>query len=156
MPAEITFTDTIGPATLRNNRPEPADRFTGWTPDSKPVGTIVYAQARGRAGVLFRTGDIYSAAFRLPSIRAQVYDGVSMLDVADRLRYHLLNGGTCEVDTNDDEGRIYTCALAEGATPSLTLADRVLLEYALDLVLVNVGETPGAMICHYGGMGGSW
>lgn len=76
---------------------------------------------------------------------------VRMVDLADRLAYHLENGGTCQVDTGDYEGNSYaTCGLAPGATASPpVLSDKKNLEYTLSLSLVNLAGSPARMRCHY-------
>ena len=81
---------------------------------------------------------------------AAAVSNVSMVDVADRLIYHLLNGGTCAVNTNDAATSAYaTCGLKPGTTPSLELTDRRALEYTLSLQLVNLAGSPARMSCYY-------
>lgn len=75
---------------------------------------------------------------------------VSMVDVADRLVYHLLNGGTCAVYTNDVATSAYaTCGLRPGTTPSLSLTDRRALEFTLSVDLINLAGSPARMSAYY-------
>jgi len=73
------------------------------------------------------------------------------IDIADRLAYHLENGGTCEVDTGDVDGNVYaTCGLAPGASAQPpVLSDKKNLEYTLSVSLVNLAGSPARMRCHY-------
>jgi hypothetical protein len=147
MPATITFTDTIGAASLSNSKTSPADRFSNWTPDSMPVGTGAAAQSNG-VTTFMRFRDDYGATFDLEHIPST--GASSMLSIADRLRRHLLMGGTCAVNTGDVASSAYaTCALKPGTTPTLKLSDRQLLEYTLTLHLINVAASPVQMVCRY-------
>ena len=76
---------------------------------------------------------------------------VRPLDLAERLAYWLENGGTCQVETGDVEGNIYTtCQLAPGATAQQpVLSDRKLLEYTMSFALTNIAASPARMRCHY-------
>lgn len=73
------------------------------------------------------------------------------VDIADRLAYHLANGGTCEVDAGDVDGNVYTtCGLYPGATQATpVLSDKANLEYTLSFNLVNLAASPSRMRCHY-------
>lgn len=149
--AEITFTDAIGAATLRNAYGAPADRFANWTPITRPVGDSAVAQGTG-ARSMFRFRDDYMASFELRGISSHATSGVAPIDVADRLIYHLLNGGTCSVATEDADANTYaTCGLAPGADPQLQLADPQNLEYTLTLTLINLAAVPARMVCRYDG-----
>lgn len=151
MPAQISFTDAIGAAVLHNRRPAPAGRFANWTPSSAPVGPTATRQSDGALHV-FRFRDDFGASFELRGIPIERVAGVSMVDVADRLIYHLRNGGTCQVETGDVLGSTYaTCGLAPGSSPSLALADPRVLEYTLALSLINRAAVPVRMVCYYGG-----
>ena len=76
---------------------------------------------------------------------------IRRVDIAERLAYWLENGGTCQVETGDVEGNIYTtCQLAPGATAQQpVLSDRRLLEYTQSFALTNVAASPARMRCHY-------
>ena len=146
----------------------------GWEPGGTgTVGSVVTATAdltkRDQwqqiisTGTVTGTGDL-NIVLRITSAASPVLysdlwsitdadDGLTtrMVDVADRLAYHLENGGTCEVDTGDYDGNIYaTCGLAPGATASPpVLSDKKNLEYTLSLSLVNLAGSPARMRCHY-------
>ena len=75
---------------------------------------------------------------------------VSQLDIASRLRRHLLNGGTCTLYLTDAAGTSYaTCGLKPGTTPEIALADRRTLEYTLSLSLINLAGSPSEMSAYY-------
>jgi hypothetical protein len=71
------------------------------------------------------------------------------VDLAERLKYHLLNGGTCLVVTGDAAGATYLCGLKPGADPQLQLSDRRTMEYTLAVQLLNLESTPSRMIARY-------
>lgn len=151
MTPRITFTDTIGAATLNNGKPGPAARFSNWVPTSNPVGDSVEIDATGQR-VMFQIRDDFGATFELRHIPSETASGVSMADVADRLRRHLLMGGTCAIYTEDAASSTYaTCGLAPGSTPQLTMTDARTIEYTLALAVINLAVSPVQMICHYRG-----
>jgi hypothetical protein len=147
--ASIVFTDAVGAATLTNGKNAPADRFSNWVTDSQPIGESAARQSDG-AITMFRFRDEFGARFSLARIPVVTTGGVRLVDVAARLVYHLLNGGTCAVNTADAETNSYaTCGLKPGTTPSLELADPQNLEYTLTLALINLAGSPARMVCHY-------
>lgn len=74
----------------------------------------------------------------------------SAVEIADRLRYHLLNGGTCAVQPGDVAGSQYaTCGLKPGTVPQLQLSDRRAMEFTLSLQLINLAGSPVRMMAHY-------
>jgi hypothetical protein len=146
----ITFTDAIGLATLYNGAPFPGDRFAGWTQSSIPVGDSAPRMSDGKI-TMFRVRSDYSVALSLPGILSRRNAaGVAPLDLAERLIYHLLNGGTCIVSTGDYQGNYYaTCGLRPGSRPSLQLTHRKALDYTLSLELLNLDTVPSPMLCRY-------
>lgn len=143
----ITFTDGIGAATLTNGKPYPANRFSNWNPFSMPYGDRVTRQS-DRTPTMFRLGSLYGASFELRMIPQRTSGGVRLVTIADRLRYHLLNGGSCTVNTGDTDTAIYTgCYVAPGVDPQLSMADPNQLEHTLTLSLINPAGT--RMVCHY-------
>lgn len=77
--------------------------------------------------------------------------GVSMHEIADRLRYHLVNGGTCYVSAGDSPvwNQYATCGLKPGTTPQLALSDNRTLEHTLSLQLINLAGSPTRMLARY-------
>lgn len=75
--------------------------------------------------------------------------GVSMVEVADRLIYHLRNGGNCTVYPNDVVGTAYTCGLKPGTVPTLDFSDRRALEYTLNAQLLNLNSPASRMLAYY-------
>lgn len=150
--AQIRWTDAvIGAAILRNHAPAPADRFANWTPSSDPIGEAANAQADG-ARYMATWRDDHAASFELRGIPVRKVLGVSPLDLAVRLRLHLLKGGQCAIDTEDAEDTTYeTCGLAPGTVPTITLADPQLLEYTLSLAVIDLAAVPSIMSCYYKG-----
>lgn len=147
--AYIEFTDDIGAATLTNRKPAPGNRFDNWMPNSMSVGDSAQRDSDG-AVFLFSYRVDWGATFELRHIPAAVVAGVSMLDVADRLKRHLLMGGLCAVFTEDAAARSYpTCGLASGTTPQLSQSNARTVEYDLSLALTNLAADPVQMICHY-------
>lgn len=149
MATSISFTDTIGAATLTNGKPFPGDRFANWTPLSRPFGESASRQSDGRI-TRFRLRDDFGASFELRGIPVRTTGALRLVDIADRLVYHLLNGGTCTVNTGDAESNSYaTCSLMPETEPQLQLSDPQALEYTLSVSLLNVAGSPVRMVCHY-------
>jgi hypothetical protein len=147
--ATIVFTDSVGTATLRNAKPAPGWRFANWVPIGRPIGESANRQS-DLALSMFKLVDSFGASFELRGIPVKAATGVRLVDVADRLIYHLLNGGTCAVTTGDVDSSTYaTCGLMPGTSPSLTMTDSRLLEYTLALALINLAGSPARMVCHY-------
>lgn len=150
MPTSITFTDAIGAASLTNEKPAPGDRFSGWHPITRPGGGEGVNRQSDQLLVMMRVRDDYMCRFELRGIPSTRTGGVAPTDLADRLIYHLMNGGTCVVNTGDAQANSYaTCSLRKGFVPTLTLTDEALLEYTLTLELVNVAGSPARMVCRY-------
>lgn len=149
--AQIQFTDSVGAATLRNRNPAPADRFTNWTPLTRPVGDVRTARGTG-ARHMFKARTDYAASFQLADIPVKQTSGLYYVEIADRLVAHLLDGGTCSVQPEDGTGTVYaTCGLLEGTTPELVLSDRRAILYTLSLAVVNLAGSPARMACRYNG-----
>jgi hypothetical protein len=147
--ASIIFTDAVGTATLTNGKPGRAAQFANWCPTTRPVGDAIERDADG-ARIMFQVRDDFGATFELRRIPSATIGGVSMADVADRLRAHLLRGGTCAVQTEDDASHTYaTCGLAPSAEPQLTMSDARTIEFTLSLALIDLSVTPTQMVCHY-------
>ena len=150
MSTTLTFTDATGAATLTNDWPVPADRFSGWTPTPNPVGDGVNTLATG-ALIFFEQRTDYGASFDLENIPVKGRTaGTNYVAIAARLIAHLKRGGTCTVNTGDASSRSYaTCGLWPGASPSLTMTDRKNLLYKLSLQVLNLAASPVAMDCVY-------
>jgi hypothetical protein len=151
MPAgtvSIVFTDEVGTVTLTNGKPYPASRFTKWEPTQpftdKNAASATRLGSGQRDAFVFRTD--YGAKFQLQSIPATKHG-----DCVRLLRW-LQGGGFIAVNTGDVNGASYpTCGIAEGTTPALTFApDGAVIQYALQLEVLNLADTPVAMVCQYG------
>lgn len=111
------------------------------------------------AATTAETGNLYTGGFQAEdntSPTDYLYTttatavNVALSDIADRLRFHLRNGGTCAVQTSDAAASAYaTCSIAPGAVPQLTLTDKRALEYTLALPLLNTAGSPVQMVCRY-------
>lgn len=150
MSSSITFTDSVGAATLVNNFPVPADRFSNWTPTTRPVGDTAITRAAG-ATVFFEERTDYGASFDLVGIpTSSIAGGVNRVAIADRLIAHLMRGGTCAVNTGDTLASAYaTCGLWPGSSPSLRMTNPKTLEYSLSVQLLNLAVSPVQMVCVY-------
>ena len=132
--SSIAFNDG-GAATLVSPAPDPLKRFAGWTPDVIDVGPRETALGTGVTyDFVFRTD--YVVSFAVP------YLTHAELAVAHRLIRHLTGGGSCTVNTDDLSANSYTCRLREGTKPTLTLADRAMMEYTLHVDLTNTAAAP--------------
>lgn len=144
MATTITFNDGAS-ATLDNGKPAPFDRFTNWTPDTRPHGERAARQSDKRI-TMVRFGTLYHVHFELPFIPSS--GASSKVTIADRLKNHLLNGGLCTVNTGDAAGSSYANVFAHpDIEPELRLTDRELMEYTLSLDLLLAS----APVCRYVG-----
>lgn len=133
--ASITFTDLTGEATLSNGFSAPLDRFSNWTPDAIPVGPRHEGLGTGATFMWTHRTD-YVVGLEIDKMPA------SSLPTAQRLKLHLLTGGTCTVTTNDTAGNTYTCMLAPGSTPEIKFTDRRRLRYTFGVHLKNSAAAP--------------
>jgi len=144
--AYITFNDGAAAQLdngLRNTAAGVGSRFTGWVPVTVPVGPARANLGTG-AITMFRFRTDFGATFSLQEIP------LTMVSVADRLRAHLLNGGTCAVFTEDATARSYaTCGLMPETQPELTQEDAGGFLYTLSLSLINLAASPIQMRCEY-------
>lgn len=77
-------------------------------------------------------------------------NGTSLLDIAVRLRRHLINGGQCALSTADALGTAYpTLGLKHGTVPQIALTDRRTMEYTFSAQLVNLAASPVAMSAYF-------
>jgi hypothetical protein len=151
MTASIAFTDSVGAATLVNNFPGTrAERFTSWTPMTRPIGDGATTLATGSL-TFFEQRTDFGASFDLVGIPVKAASGgTNLVAIADRLIAHLMRGGTCNVTTGDSLASVYaTCGLWPGSSPSLSQSDKTFLEYTLSLQLLNVAVSPVRMDCVY-------
>lgn len=149
MATTITFTDDVGAATLTNGKAVPADRFANWTPMKRPIGDVAF-RLSDEALTRIRTSWRYGASFELQNIPVAAVGGVRNVEVADRLIAHLLNGGTCAVNTGDTASTSYaTCGLMPGSEPTLAQTNRGPIEYSLTLAVINLAGSPSQMFCRY-------
>jgi hypothetical protein len=135
----IAFTDAIGAAVLTNGKPWPASRFRNWRPDSVIVGP---------RGTMLGSGDVAAFQFRRDYVTTFELDKLepSTLETFDRLKAHLIGGGSCTVTTGDNAERVYTCKLKPGTEPSTTY-DAGKVRYTAKLDLKNTAAE--FMTCDY-------
>lgn len=149
MATQISFTDDVGAAVLTNGKTAPGDRFSNWVPMKRPVGDAAH-RLSDQAMTRFRTSWQYGASFELRFIPIAASGGNRLVEIADRLIAHLLNGGTCAVNTGDSGSNSYaTCGLMPGATPTLAQMSAGPLEYSLSLAVINLAGSPVQMVCRY-------
>lgn len=141
--ASISFTDSIGAATLACSWPSGAPRrFANWTPFQRPIGEGANELGTGkRHQFAFRTD--YGAAFEVNGIAN------TDLDIALRLQEHLIGGGEITVTTDDLSSRVHTCTLAPGTEPEIPFSDRQMLEYSFRVTVLDAAATPGQLLCEY-------
>jgi hypothetical protein len=142
--ASITFTDGTGTATLNSGWPSPANRFRSYTPDVAPKQDVAHGLGTGRRYAWDYAADIYTATLELPGIVR------TDLDIALRLKAHLLSGGLVTLTTNDASSNVYTnVGLAEGSEVTIELEDRAMIEYTFKATFVSQAATPVMLLCEY-------
>lgn len=145
----VTFTFEGVAYQLQSDFPDPASRFRNWMPDRLPIGDAVHVQANEQM-YRFRTSWRYGAHFEIPGLGMNILASASALTIAQKLKAHLLDGGTCSVYTEDLAGSTYaTCGLWPNSTPELALTDRRTMEYVLRLSLINLASSPVEMNAFY-------
>lgn len=146
--ARIVFTDATGTATLSSDYPiDVACRFRNWRPDTVPQGHSVHALA-DEALYMFRTSTRYGAHFEIHGLLQGTSASASMVNIANRLKAHLLNGGACQVITQDANSASYAaCGIYPGSVPEIVQTNARALEYAMRLSLIN--RAAADMICNY-------
>lgn len=133
--SSISFTDSIGAATLQSPMNAPGNRFANWVPDVQDIGSPEVAVGTG-ISYLFILRTDYCASFEVP------YLTEAQLAVAHRLKRWLMQGGAVTVTTNDNDSNTYTAYLRAGTVPSIELTDRALMEYTMSLELKNSAAAP--------------
>jgi hypothetical protein len=148
--ARIVFDPGTGSVTLQSDYPiDVAGRFQKWQPDTSPQGPAVNVLANEQL-YRFRTSTRYGCSFELHGLLMGTNSTTSSLNIANRLKAHLENGGTCQVITQDANGATYaTCGLAPGTTAQIYLVNARALEYAIRLSLINLAASPAEMVCNY-------
>ena len=147
--AYIGFNDGSGYASLRGVFAGANTRFRNFSPRTVPVGVAVSSLETGRRS-FWRHRTDHLVDIELPFISARVYDGESGLARANRLAVHLLRGGLVDLAVEDDSSTpiVVGCWLADGATASVALEDRVAMFYTFSATLAN-NTTP--FFATYGG-----
>lgn len=118
-------------------------RFANWVPITVPYGPSRDALGTGQR-YMFKFRTDYGASFEIREIPiANAY-------IADRLRTHLLNGGTCAVTTGDSSSRTYaTCGLMPGTTPEISQQNPNDITFSMRLSLIDLSASPQQMRCEY-------
>lgn len=146
--ARIVFTDSIGTATLSSDYPiDAACRFRNWRPDTVPQGHSVHGLA-DETLYMFRTSTRYGAHFEVHGLLQGTNATTSMVNIFNRLKAHLLNGGACQVITQDANSASYAaCGIYPGTVPELVQTNARALEYAARFSLINRAAVD--MVCNY-------
>lgn len=145
--SRITFDDGTA-RTLQSDWPDQGSRFRNFRPDTRPIGQTGTQLSNG-ALHMFRTRIQYGCHFEIHGLGMGGSAG-SALDIANKLKAHLMGGGQCAVYTEDALGSTYaTCGLMPGTEPEITPTNSRAIEYAMRLSLINLAGSPVEMICHY-------
>lgn len=144
--ARITFNDGAA-RTLASDYPiDVACRFRGFRPDTTPIGDTALGLADERI-YMFRSSTRYGCHFEIHGLLMGVAAG-SSLDIANKLKAHLISGGDCAVITEDALASTYaSCGLMPGTVPEIVQTSARALEYAFRVSLIN--RAAAEMICHY-------
>jgi hypothetical protein len=140
--ATITFTDGTGAVTLSNGKAGPGSRFSQWTPSIDRIADRRFALGTGIAyEYLFR--EDFTASFQIEHLPLTQLANVS------RFMRWALQGNTFTVNTQDKTNKTYTCRLRPETMPTLTMTDRVVLEYTLDLSVISAASPTVFLACEY-------
>lgn len=128
MSASITWTDAEGTSSLATFAGIP-NRFNSWTPDFVPIGPTAVGLGTGQTYNFPFRNDLTVALEISPLVGAD-------LELALRLKMHLMSGGQVAVSTTNFMSTAFeTCILAPGTTPQVDFVDPVMMEYAFSVVL---------------------
>lgn len=140
--ATITFTDSIGAVTLSNDKAGPGSRFSQWTPSIDRIADRRFALGTGIAyEYLFR--EDFTASFQIEHLP------LAQLANAARFTRWALQGNTFTVNTQDKTNKSYLCRMRPDSVPTLTMTDRVALEYTLDVSVVSASSPKVFLACEY-------
>lgn len=127
----ITWTDGDGTAVLSNGKPEPGDRFGLWKPDAEPIGPYSIRLGTGQLD-RFKFRRDNRVSFELAAIPSD------QLPLLRRLRFHLMSGGTVQLDGDRELIEDFAIAsLAPDTTPEYEMSDRQTLEYTFTATLIS-------------------
>lgn len=122
--------------------PAPGNRFANWTPDRVPIGPAAVGLGTGTTHRFeFRRDNLIS--FEMPMIAGTA----AQLELALRLKYHLLNGGFVQLDTDRPLASAFaSCKLAPGTEPQIEFSDRQMSEYTFSVQLkaLSASESAGS------------
>ena len=113
-------------------------RFNNWQPSSIPIGATCPRLGSGLRD-FFQYREDYMASFEITVRPNAVWNLL-------QLQQTLLQGLPITVNLQDTASSSYTCILAPGAKPTITL-DRVTLDYSMTMKLLNTSI--GHMVCLY-------
>jgi hypothetical protein len=140
--AIVTWTDSVGAATLSLWAPGVGTRVCAYVPRTDPIGQGRTLLATGaRRMWVYRTDYTASVELRLLP--------VSALPLVNRLRAHLLNGGTIALDTGDGTHTYATLGLAPESDADLRLADPRQRRYTLSFRVLNLAASPTDVVVDY-------
>jgi hypothetical protein len=140
--AILTWTDDVGAATLQDWAPGAGSYLCAYVPRTDPIGQGRTLLATG-ARVFWRYRTDYTANVELRLLP------VSALPLVNRLRAHLLNGGTIALDTGDGTNTYATLGLAPESDPDLRLADPRRRLYTFGFRVINLAATPADVVVEY-------
>lgn len=129
MPNSISWVDDIGAASLSNGKAGPGSRFSDWVVNKKPFGPSATAPG---------TGDVHTFEFRLDLTASFSVNAIpeSSFDLLIRLQFHLLAGGSVEIDSDREMADAFATAyLAPEAGVEIQQTDPVTREYTLTTVV---------------------
>jgi hypothetical protein len=140
--ATITFTDSVGAATIANQAAAPGNRLSNWTPTLNKVADRRFALGTGIAfEYVFR--EDFLASFTLEGLPATELEKVS------RLVRHAQAGNTFVINTMDNSARSYTVRMAEGSEIDVSMTDRTFCEYSLSMTVANANSPKVFMTVEY-------
>jgi hypothetical protein len=139
--AYIEWEDAGGTNVLTPTYPAgPARRFREWVPDVKPVGPFKFSLGTGRR-YQFQFRRDYQVSLTMPGLAPNQFT------LFHDFKIFALSGCAFYVYCEDADNNFYSCRLAEGSEPELSMSDDKMIEYTLKLVVKNVDDAP--MLCNY-------
>lgn len=132
--SSVSWTDSIGAATLSNGKPYPGARVANWTPKGTPHLEKEWALGTRRLHT-FEFAEQNTVSFDIPAIP------LTNMDLMLRLQKHLERGGLVNLNVMDLVGQTYTgCWLAPDSSVEIALTDKVCMEYTVSTRLASGDE----------------
>jgi hypothetical protein len=140
--ATISWTDSVGAASLSPAPAGAGGRFRDWTPIGDDEQDVAVGLGSGDT-YAWRYREQHGASFVIPYLQSD------QMALMTRLQRHLQGGGTVSIDTDDANNATYaTCRIWPGSKVEIRKVNAI-PEYEMTLTVLNRDASPVPMVCEY-------